>query len=79
MTRASTSASSGATEPGPTKQVKAAFLGDRKNLTEDGTFIADVREVAFRPRPDLVMLYLVVDAPKARIDKAWLGAERRTR
>jgi hypothetical protein len=53
-------------------QVKAAFLGDRKNLTEDGTFIADVREETFRPRTDLVMLYLVIDAPKARIDKAWL-------
>jgi hypothetical protein len=53
-------------------QVKSAFLGDRKNLTEDGTFIADVRLETFRPRDDLYILYVIVDGPRADIRLAWL-------
>lgn len=35
-------------------------------------FVAEVRSQTFRPRPDLFMLFVVIDRPKAAIGKAWL-------
>jgi hypothetical protein len=55
-------------------QVKSRFtdeLGSRA-LREEGRFSADVRAETFRPRPDLFMLYLAVDADRAEIEAAWL-------
>jgi hypothetical protein len=53
-------------------QVKSAFVDERKNLREKGTFIADVRRKTFWARDDLFMLYVVVDGSRAELLRAWL-------
>jgi hypothetical protein len=53
-------------------QVKSAFVDERKNLRDQGTFIADVRRKTFRPRDDLWMLYVVVNGSRAEVLRAWL-------
>ncbi len=55
-------------------QVKARFsdLDGSKQLREKQNFVSDVREETFRPRADLDLLYVSVDAPSAEIAWAWL-------
>jgi hypothetical protein len=55
-------------------QVKARFsdVDGSRALREQGRFTADVREETFRPRPDLYIMYLAVNAERAEIESAWL-------
>lgn len=53
-------------------QVKSAFMGERKNLSEKGTFVADVRLETFRARDDFFLLYVVIDGSRAELLRAWL-------
>jgi len=55
-------------------QVKSRFSDEEgsKKLRDEGTFISDVREETFRPRDDLLMLFVAVDGRVARIDTVWL-------
>jgi len=55
-------------------QIKARFSDDAGSaiLRERGQFVANVGRNTFRPRPDLAMLFVAIDAAQARIDCAWL-------
>ncbi len=55
-------------------QVKARFSGEAgsKSLYEKRIFRTDVRAATFKPRPDLYMLFVAVDAVRADLDLAWL-------
>lgn len=55
-------------------QVKARFSDEdgSKALRERGRFSSDVRMETFRPRDDLFMLYLAINAARAEIELAWL-------
>lgn len=51
-------------------QVKTRFSDSRRVLS--GSFLASVREQTFRPRPDLDVLFLVVDVETGAYTTAWL-------
>ncbi|HXE98745.1 MAG TPA: hypothetical protein VN458_00195 [Solirubrobacterales bacterium] len=53
-------------------QIKSRFLASSKNLRKNGTFVADTREATFRPRDDLYMLFVVVEAKTATFGPVWL-------
>jgi len=53
-------------------QVKSAFIDERKNLAESGTFIADVRLKTFRKRDDFCLLFAVMNGKRAELLRAWL-------
>jgi hypothetical protein len=55
-------------------QVKARFSDADGSaiLRTRGRFSSDVRKQTFMARPDLHILYLAVDGPRAEIDWAWL-------
>lgn len=55
-------------------QVKSRFSdgAGSKLLREKGRFVADTRAATFRPRDDLYMLFVAVDAEKAEFGPVWL-------
>lgn len=53
-------------------QVKGRFLDESKILRDKGIVLADTREVTFRPRKDLYMLFAVVNGSRAEFGPVWL-------
>lgn len=55
-------------------QVKSRFSDEAgsKLLRDKGRFVANTREATFRPRDDLYMLFVAVDAAKAELGPMWL-------
>jgi hypothetical protein len=56
-------------------QVKSRFEGTSL-LTKKGSFVASVRDVTFRPRDDLYLLFVVVNATDAEFGPLWLVPSR---
>jgi hypothetical protein len=54
-------------------QVKSRFYDEEGNkaLREKSRFIADIREATFRPRSDLFMLFVAVNAKEVEMGPVW--------